>query len=64
MVREGKKINFAGSCQESPALWAGMNRHNSKIIKLHFRDAPRCARGASQEKRKESVCISCSKDLK
>jgi hypothetical protein len=24
-----------------------MNRHNSKIIQLHFRDAPRCARGAS-----------------
>ena len=24
-----------------------MNRHNQKIIKFKFRDAPRCARGAS-----------------
>jgi hypothetical protein len=39
---------FTGRCRESPALQAGMNRHNQKIIKFNFRDAPRCARGASQ----------------
>jgi hypothetical protein len=40
-------LPLTGRCRESPALQARMNRHNQKIIKFNFRDAPRCARGAS-----------------
>jgi hypothetical protein len=57
----GSRVNEKSKTRSSLDLWnprilgsssyrfqaVVVSRHNQKIIKLHFRDTPRCARGAS-----------------